>query len=212
MAGTLPPKQRRLRQNRPNAILIRFICSGAPFPGGVGDVCTIAALGSLLGNMSFALIDRIVDLEAGSSIRAVKSPSLSEEYLQDHFPQFPVMPGVLMLEAMYQAAAWLVRATDDFSHSVVILKEARNVKYSGFVRPGEMLSVTAEIQEREGGQTTIKAIGQIGDTKVVSAKLILQQRNLADDNPVHATIDRILVERQKRDLSMLYSEMPDVSA
>jgi hypothetical protein len=86
------------------------------------------------------------------------------------------------------------------------------VKYSGFVRPGEMLSVTAEIQEREGGQTTIKAIGQIGDTKVVSAKLILQQRNLADDNPVHATIDRILVERQKRDLSMLYSEMPDVSS
>jgi 3-hydroxyacyl-[acyl-carrier-protein] dehydratase len=162
--------------------------------------------------MSFPLIDRIVALEAGSSITAVKSPSLSEEYLQDHFPQFPVMPGVLMLEAMYQAAAWLIRATDDFSHSVVLLKEARNVRYSGFVRPGETLRVSAQIQKREDCQTTIKAIGQIGDKKVVSARLVLLQRNLADDNPDHATIDGILVGRQKHDFCMLYSATPDVSA
>ena len=162
--------------------------------------------------MSFVLIDRIVALEAGSSITAVKSPSLSEEYLQDHFPQFPVMPGVLMLEAMCQAASWLLRVTDDFSHSVVLLKEARNVKYSGFVRPGEMLTVFAEIQKREDRQTTIKATGRIGDKKVVSARLILEQRNLADENPDQATIDGILVKRQKRDLSMLYSAMPEVRA
>ena len=157
--------------------------------------------------MSFALIDRIVALKPGSSITAVKSPSLSEEYLQDHFPQFPVMPGVLMLEAMYQAAAWLLRVTDDFSHSVVVLKEARNVRYSGFVRPGEMLSVSAEILKRDEGQATLKATGQIGDRKVVSARLVLAQRNLADDNPEHAKFDGLLVKRQKRNLSMLYSDM-----
>jgi 3-hydroxyacyl-[acyl-carrier-protein] dehydratase len=102
--------------------------------------------------------------------------------------------------------------TDDFSHSVVLLKEARNVKYSGFVRPGEMLTVFAEIQKREDRHSTIKATGRIGDKKVVSARLILEQRNLADENPGLATIDGILVKRQKRDLSMLYSAMPEVRA
>ena len=92
--------------------------------------------------MRFTLIDQIVSLEPGDTITAVKSPTLSEDYSKDHFPLFPVMPGVLMLEAMYQTAAWLVRKTDDFSHSMVLLKEARTVKYAGFVRPGQMLRVT----------------------------------------------------------------------
>ncbi|HEX5445871.1 MAG TPA: 3-hydroxyacyl-ACP dehydratase FabZ family protein, partial [Pirellulales bacterium] len=95
--------------------------------------------------MRFTLIDRIVDLQPGAKIRAVKNLSLAEEYLADHFPGFPVLPGVLMLEAMTQAAAWLVRVSDDFAHSMVVLKEARNVKYNQFVEPGQTLSVTAEL-------------------------------------------------------------------
>ena len=58
--------------------------------------------------MRFTLVDRIVALEPGKTITAVKNLSLAEEYLADHFPGFPVLPGVLMLEAMTQAAAWLV--------------------------------------------------------------------------------------------------------
>ena len=53
--------------------------------------------------MRFTLIDRITELKPGVSITAVKGLTLAEEYLQDHFPRFPVMPGVLMLEAMFQA-------------------------------------------------------------------------------------------------------------
>ena len=53
--------------------------------------------------MRFTLIDRIVELEQGARITAVKSVSLAEEYLRDHFPRFPVLPGVMMLEAMTQA-------------------------------------------------------------------------------------------------------------
>ncbi|MFM7737804.1 MAG: beta-hydroxyacyl-ACP dehydratase, partial [Planctomycetota bacterium] len=56
--------------------------------------------------MRFAQIDRIVSLIPGDSVRAVKGLALSEEYLQDHFPRFPVMPGVLMLEAIFQASAY----------------------------------------------------------------------------------------------------------
>ena len=57
--------------------------------------------------MRFTLVDRILELQAGQEITAVKNLSLAEEYLADHFPLFPVLPGVLMLEAMTQAGAWL---------------------------------------------------------------------------------------------------------
>ena len=120
--------------------------------------------------MPFALIDRISKLEPGQCIVATKSPTLSEEYLQDHFPNFPVMPGVLMLEAMFQASAWLLRATDNFSDSLVLLKEAKNIKYSGFVKPGETLEVKSEIQQREGRETWFKAQGRRGSDVVVRAK------------------------------------------
>ena len=64
--------------------------------------------------MRFSLIDRIVELEPGVRITAVKSLTMAEEYLADHFPHFPVMPGVLMLEALTQAGAWLVRVERGF--------------------------------------------------------------------------------------------------
>jgi hypothetical protein len=62
--------------------------------------------------------------------------SLAEEYLADHFPTFPVLPGVMMLEAITQAAAWLLHRRSDFAKSMAVLKEARNVKYGTFVAPG----------------------------------------------------------------------------
>jgi len=72
--------------------------------------------------MRFTLLDRITDIDPGKSITAVKAVSLSEEYLGDHFPRFPVLPGVFMLEAMTQAAAWTIRLGEDFAHSIVVLR------------------------------------------------------------------------------------------
>jgi 3-hydroxyacyl-[acyl-carrier-protein] dehydratase len=72
--------------------------------------------------MRFTFVDRVLDLEPGVKITTVKALSLAEEYLADHFPRFPVMPGVLMLEAMTHAGAWLVRVSEDFAHSMVLLK------------------------------------------------------------------------------------------
>ncbi|HWC90817.1 MAG TPA: beta-hydroxyacyl-ACP dehydratase, partial [Pirellulales bacterium] len=79
----------------------------------------------------------MIDLQPGVRITTIKSLSLAEEYLADHFPRFPVMPGVLMLESLTQTGAWLVRASEDFAHSMVLLKEARNVKFANFVVPGQ---------------------------------------------------------------------------
>ena len=83
--------------------------------------------------MRFILLDNVTEIIPGQKIQAVKALSLAEEYLGDHFPNFPVLPGVLILEAMVQTAAMLVRVTNDFSHSMIVLSEARNVKYRSFV-------------------------------------------------------------------------------
>jgi 3-hydroxyacyl-[acyl-carrier-protein] dehydratase len=64
--------------------------------------------------MRFILIDKIVEIEKGRRIKAVKSVTLAEEYLADHFPAFPVLPGVFLLEGLIESASWLVRAMDLF--------------------------------------------------------------------------------------------------
>ena len=95
--------------------------------------------------MRFRLLDEVTELVPGSRITAVKRLRPDEDYLKDHFPRFPVMPGVLMLEALFQASAWLVRCTDNYAHSVVLMKEARSIKYADFVAPNQQLVVTARL-------------------------------------------------------------------
>ena len=109
--------------------------------------------------MDFSLLDRILELEEGVSIRAELSLAGSESYLQDHFPRFPVMPGVLMLQSMLQASIWLVRKTENFAHSVVHLKQARNVKYADFMAPGQKLTIVATILKEDEQYTTLKTTG-----------------------------------------------------
>ena len=154
--------------------------------------------------MRFTLIDRIVELEVGRRITAVKSVSLAEEYLRDQFPRFPVLPGVLMLEAMTQAGAWLIRATDDFADSLILLREARNVKYADFVAPGRTLEVSAEIKQREGRTTNLLARGSVDGVTAVSGRLTLEHFNLADTNPEEATTDRYIKREMRELFALLY--------
>jgi 3-hydroxyacyl-[acyl-carrier-protein] dehydratase len=142
--------------------------------------------------MRFCLLDRIVELQPGVRVSAVKRLRPDEEYLQDHFPRFPVMPGVLMLEAMYQASAWLVRQSEGFAHSMVVLKEARNIKYADFVTPGKELVVTAEILKQDENLTTLKTQGTIDGNVAVNGRLVLERFNLADRHPKRATTDPYL--------------------
>lgn len=107
--------------------------------------------------MHFALIDRVLE-QTADRIVAVKQVSASEEYLQDHFPAFPVLPGVFMIEAMVHAARTLaapIAGTDR-----LMLAGVRAVKYGRFVRPGETLVVDVTLHKREGDQFEFK--GQAG--------------------------------------------------
>ncbi len=154
--------------------------------------------------MRFSLIDRIETLQPGSHIAALKALSMAEEYLGDHFPHFPVMPGVLMLEAMTQASAWLVRVTDDFAHSMVVLKEARSVKYGQFVEPGKLLHVTAEITSHSDRETTLKTRGSVDGRTTVGARLILERYNLQDEDPRQAATDAEIIRQMRSLLAILW--------
>jgi 3-hydroxyacyl-[acyl-carrier-protein] dehydratase len=148
--------------------------------------------------MRFNLVDRIVEVQPGQLIRAVKNLTLGEEYLADHFPTFPVMPGVLMLQTVVEAAAWLLRATEDFRQSVIVLREAKNVKYGNFMEPGRRMVVTAELNERtqsaEGLLATFKGKGETEGSSNVSARFTLIAYNLRDRNPALHETDARLVQ------------------
>jgi 3-hydroxyacyl-[acyl-carrier-protein] dehydratase len=153
--------------------------------------------------MRFVLIDRIVEIEPDVRITAVKTLTLAEEYLADHFPNFPVMPGVLMVEAMTQTGAWLVRASENFRHSIVILKEAANVKYGQFFEPGQTMTIRAEIIKRSDSETKIKASGTVDDRVIVSGRLTLKQYNLGDAAPLHRETDRQIICEMKAQFALL---------
>jgi 3-hydroxyacyl-[acyl-carrier-protein] dehydratase len=143
--------------------------------------------------MRFNLVDQITEVEPGRRLRAVKNLTLGEEYLADHFPTFPVMPGVLMLQTLTEAGAWLLRITEDFRHSVIVLREAKNVKYGQFVDPGRQMVVTVEMSERTGNLARFKGKGGIEGNQSISARLVLESYNLRDCNPAWESTDVKLV-------------------
>ncbi len=157
--------------------------------------------------MRFHLLDQILEVREGQSLRAVKNLTLGEEYLADHFPSFPVMPGVLMLQTLVEAGAWLLRLTDNYRHSVIVLREAKNVKYGAFMEPGRQMTVAVELTERSEGVATFKGRGEADGQTTVSARIVLAHYNLADRKPEMRDTDERLV-RHLRELSEVLRREP----
>jgi 3-hydroxyacyl-[acyl-carrier-protein] dehydratase len=157
--------------------------------------------------MRFNLVDRIVEVQPGTSLRAVKNLTLGEEYLADHFPSFPVMPGVLMLQALVEAGAWLLRLSDDYRHSVIVLREAKNVKYGAFMEPGKQLLLTVELTEQQDHLAVLKGKGEVEGNTAVSARLTLGCYNLGDRHPALRATDEQIVQHLRRQCLLLRGEL-----
>ena len=113
----------------------------------------------------FDLVDRVLDLSP-ERIVTLKLVTGAEEYLQDHFPTFPVLPGVLMLEAMVQAGRRLAMSREDIGDRPLVLGKVRALKYGRFVRPGTGLRVEVTLAgtPKEGewdlrGEGTVVEVG-----------------------------------------------------
>jgi 3-hydroxyacyl-[acyl-carrier-protein] dehydratase len=146
--------------------------------------------------VKFNLIDKVEAL-SDDKIVAVKYVTLAEEYLADHFPTFPVLPGVMMLEAITQAAAWLMHHRMKFGKSMAVLKEARNVKYGSFVTPGNFLRVEVEFNKATDAGASFKAAGNVNDKQAVQARVELAYFNLGEKLPELAGLDQKLSEHNK---------------
>ena len=148
--------------------------------------------------MRFILLDKVTELVPGEKISAVKALSLGEEYLADHFPTFPVLPGVMMLEALVQTAAMLVRVTNNFSQSVIVMREARNIKYKSFVKPGNILRMELVAKKIEAGESSFVGNGYVDDTPTVEARLKLKHFNLSEQNADWAEVDERIINEMKQ--------------
>jgi 3-hydroxyacyl-[acyl-carrier-protein] dehydratase len=153
--------------------------------------------------MKFVLIDKIVSLQENSEINTVKSVSLAEEYLADHFPIFPVLPGVLLLEGLVESASWLVRKTQNFANSMVLLESVRNVKYKSFAAPGTRIEYCVKAKSIEDNVSSFTGIGLCGEGNIVEAKFSLRHFNLADDDAKMAQVDGRIVENLKQRWKLL---------
>jgi len=118
--------------------------------------------------MKFLLIDQVLE-RTPTSITAIKNVTAAEEYLGDHFPGFPVLPGVFMLEALTQAARELLKDRGQR----LVLGQVRALRYGSFVRPGEALKVevTLEKSNEDGsfgmkGQASVVRVDGTGETAV----------------------------------------------
>lgn len=144
--------------------------------------------------MKFVLLDRIVSLEPGKRIVARKALSLAEEYLADHFPTFPVMPGVLMVEAMTQAAGWLMQVGSGFAYSRVELAEAKNVTYKNFVRPGEVLEVEVTVRKTGPDSSEFDGIGRCNGQEMVRGRIALRHGRIDGAASLH---ERVVADAKK---------------
>ena len=148
--------------------------------------------------MRFILLDKVTELVPGRRISACKAVSLAEEYLADHFPSFPALPGVLTIEALTQTAAMLVRITNDFAHSMIVLAQVRNVKYKRFVRPGSLLCLSLEARSIDETASSFIGDAQVDGQSVAEARLKLRHFNLADSDSTLASVDQKLIAQMRQ--------------
>ena len=153
--------------------------------------------------MRFILIDKVISLQAGKEIKAVKGVSLAEEYLADHFPTFPVLPGVLLLEGLIESASWLVRQTENFAHSMILLEQARNVKYKSFLAPASQIEYTVEAKAIEENKSSFVGFGLSQDERIVEARFGLRHFNLAEKDSVMADVDARIIENMRKRWELL---------
>ncbi len=128
--------------------------------------------------MKFELIDRVIE-QGSDRIVALKNVSSAEEYLADHFPSFPVLPGVMMLETLVQAARLMLAThAKAAGNQPLVLAEVRNIRYGNMVRPGQSLRVEVTLRGESRGDTGIPAwdlngVGKVDDQVAVQGRFFL---------------------------------------
>ncbi len=127
----------------------------------------------------FLLVDRIVALDEGKSIRGLKNVTMNEPYFVGHFPGYPVMPAVLVIEALAQIAsilAWKIVGRSPADGSLIFFAAIDNARFRRQVRPGDQLILESEVQRMVRGIGKFAVRAKVGDDIVAEANLMAAMR------------------------------------
>ncbi len=129
----------------------------------------------------FLLVDRVLQLDKGKSIVALKNVTINEPFFNGHFPHRPVMPGVLMLEALAQAAALLSFHTMDVvpdENTIYYCAGIDGARFKRPVEPGDALTLMVELDRMKAGIFKFKAKAMVGAELAVEAELMCTMRRI----------------------------------
>ncbi|MCE2870158.1 MAG: 3-hydroxyacyl-ACP dehydratase FabZ [Oxalobacteraceae bacterium] len=129
------------------------------------------------------LVDRVLDWESGKSITAIKNVTINEEFFNGHFPNKPVMPGVMTIEALAQTSALLAFLTmgqKPDENAVVYFLGIDNARFKRPIEPGDQLRMHVEILRQSRGIWKFQARATVDDQLAVEAELMCTMRSIAD--------------------------------
>jgi 3-hydroxyacyl-[acyl-carrier-protein] dehydratase len=131
------------------------------------------------------LVDRILELEPGRRAVGLKNVSANEEFFQGHFPRLPIMPGVLIVEAMAQVGGVLLLAVEEYRGKVPLFAGVDKVKFRQAVVPGDQLVTEAEIVRiwQSRGVGIVRTVGRVDGKVVAEAEMKFALKDINADNP-----------------------------
>ncbi len=131
----------------------------------------------------FLLVDRVLSIETGKRIVALKNVTMNEPFFTGHFPHRPVMPGVLILEAMAQAAALLSfdsQGVTPDDKTVYYFAGIDGARFKRPVEPGDQLTLDVTLERSKAGIFKFKGVTRVGDEVACEAELMCTMRRIAD--------------------------------
>lgn len=120
----------------------------------------------------FLLVDKILELEVGKRAVGIKNVTANEPFFQGHFPEYPVMPGVLILEAMAQVGAVALLSVEEYKGRIAFFAGVDNVRFREQVRPGDTLHMEAELISVRRNIGKGKAVAKVGDKVACEAEFM----------------------------------------
>ena len=125
--------------------------------------------------MRFYMLDKIIEWKIGESAKGIKNVSLSEDFFDDHFPKHPIMPGVLIVEALAQLSGLLLEATVERNYKKkvkALLSILEKVKFRNISRPGDTLVLNSEILSVHEDSGRVKTLAKVDEKVIAEAEMI----------------------------------------
>jgi len=133
------------------------------------------------------MVDRVTEFTKGISASAIKNITLSDDILHDHFPDYPVFPGAMLIEAMAQLGGFLLEMSVNTKKYIrwALLAQIDKAKFHNPAEPGDQLRLTAELDEQMDDAAKVNVTVQCGDTKIANARLTFVLKSIESDK-IHA--------------------------